>query len=223
MLGAVNHIYTEIIRNESDSWNKWFVSYDEWPRDESKFPGQSKEFFPSYIVGWLLVVNPATSLRIVKATENFPYLYLEDVWLTGLLREKMDIQPIDIVELRADSNDMILVTKTVQNSHHYVQTFITSISFERDNDEYELCYYLEQEARRCFETKCLNNIYIEHPWLTRRDLDRGRAIMGLREVDSDLTLGELFFKCAVENKLKINICREEFLRRVALMKDKNWF
>lgn len=223
MLGVVNHIYTEIIRNEEDSWNKWFVSYDEWPRDEKKFPGKLKEFFPSYIVGWLLVVNPSTSLRIVKAAEDFPYLYLEDVWLTGLLRVKMDIKPIDIVELRADSNDMILVTKTVQNSHHYVQTFITSISFERENDEYELCYYLEQEARRCYQSSCLNNINSDHTWITRRDLDRGRAIMGLKEVSSDLTLGERFYNCAVENKYNILKCRGEFLRRVSLMKDKNWF
>ena len=34
MLGIANHVYTAIIRDEGDRWNKWFVSYSEWPRNE---------------------------------------------------------------------------------------------------------------------------------------------------------------------------------------------
>ena len=34
-----------------------------------KFPGETKEYYPYYIVGWLLVVSPATSLRLVRAAE----------------------------------------------------------------------------------------------------------------------------------------------------------
>ena len=37
MLGAVNHVYTEIIRSSEHRWNKWVVTYDEWPRDEVIF------------------------------------------------------------------------------------------------------------------------------------------------------------------------------------------
>ena len=45
MMGVVNHIYTEIIRSMEHPWNKWIVSYEEWPRDQvtpmpvtAKFP-----------------------------------------------------------------------------------------------------------------------------------------------------------------------------------------
>ena len=34
MMGVVNHVYTEIIRSMEHPWNKWIVSYEEWPRDQ---------------------------------------------------------------------------------------------------------------------------------------------------------------------------------------------
>ena len=46
-----------------------FVSYEEYPRDEAKFPGNTMEFYPDYIIGWFLVVNPGTSKRIVEAAK----------------------------------------------------------------------------------------------------------------------------------------------------------
>ena len=38
------------------------------PRDEVKFPGNTTEYYPDYIVGWLLITNPATSARIVQVS-----------------------------------------------------------------------------------------------------------------------------------------------------------
>ena len=39
---------------------------------------------------------------------------------------------MDLYGLRADTNENLLVTKAVQNSHSYVQTYITGISFPRE-------------------------------------------------------------------------------------------
>lgn len=46
-----------------------YVSYEEYPRDEQKFPGNTEEVYPDYIIGWFLVVNPGTSKRIVEASK----------------------------------------------------------------------------------------------------------------------------------------------------------
>ena len=46
-----------------------YVSYKEYPRDEKKFPGDTKEVYPDYIIGWFLVVTPGTSKRIVEASK----------------------------------------------------------------------------------------------------------------------------------------------------------
>lgn len=66
MMGLVNRFHTEIIRSPDHPWSKWLVSYEELPRDEVKFPGNSTEYYPDYIVGWLLITNPDTSARIVQ-------------------------------------------------------------------------------------------------------------------------------------------------------------
>ena len=59
----------------SDGWVNFdqifprYVSYEEFPRDESLFPGNTTEHYPDYIVGWFLVVNTGTSARIVEAAK----------------------------------------------------------------------------------------------------------------------------------------------------------
>ena len=46
-----------------------YVSYEEYPRDEKKFPGDMEEVYPDYIIGWFLIVTPGTSRRIVEAAK----------------------------------------------------------------------------------------------------------------------------------------------------------
>ena len=45
------------------------MSYEEYPRDEKKFPGDMEEVYPDYIIGWFLIVTPGTSRRIVEASK----------------------------------------------------------------------------------------------------------------------------------------------------------
>ena len=49
MLGVVNRYWKHIVRSADDFFNKWLVTYDELPRDEEKFPGNSLEYYPDYI------------------------------------------------------------------------------------------------------------------------------------------------------------------------------
>ena len=53
--------------------NDRYVSYEEYPRDEERFPGNTEEVYPDYIIGWFLVVNPGTSKRIVEASKVDSY------------------------------------------------------------------------------------------------------------------------------------------------------
>ena len=116
-------------------------------QSQARFPGNSTEHFPVYIVGWFLVTNPETSRRIVTASRGFPYLYLEDVWVTGLLREEMGmevedmiimgifmmlimmniiitiLEVVDLYGMRADTNEQLLATKAVQSSHAWVSIY----------------------------------------------------------------------------------------------------
>lgn len=71
------------IRNRQ---NKWFVSEDEYNGKE----------YPDYLSGWMYVTVPRTAKSLVlAASEPFvPIFWIDDTWITGILRAKKHI-PID--------------------------------------------------------------------------------------------------------------------------------
>ncbi|XP_005185586.1 beta-1,3-galactosyltransferase 5 [Musca domestica] len=67
-----------VIRNQA---NKWYVRPDEYHFNN----------FPSYLSGWLYVTNPRTALRLVNQAYNSPIFWIDDTWITGILREPLKI------------------------------------------------------------------------------------------------------------------------------------
>ncbi|KAI8116813.1 hypothetical protein FF38_04155 [Lucilia cuprina] len=61
--------------------NKWYVS-------EQEYAGN---VYPDYLSGWLYITNPQTALRLVKQSTNSPIFWIDDTWVTGILREPLAI------------------------------------------------------------------------------------------------------------------------------------
>lgn len=65
--------------------NKWFVSYEEYEGD----------LYPDYLSGWMYVTIPTTARRLVHASsaKSMKFFWIDDTWVTGVLREhaKIDI------------------------------------------------------------------------------------------------------------------------------------
>lgn len=66
--------------------NKWFVTTDE-------FDGT---VYPDYLSGWMYVTTPYTAKSLVKAAldRSTSIFWIDDTWITGILRSKQRI-PID--------------------------------------------------------------------------------------------------------------------------------
>ena len=66
--------------------NKWAVSEQEWPMDK----------YPDYCIGWMYAFQPSLALQLALASRSTPKMFLEDVYITGILRERLGvkIQPI---------------------------------------------------------------------------------------------------------------------------------
>lgn len=65
--------------------NKWFVSHDE-------FDGN---IYPDYLSGWMYVTIPRTANALVMAADRQTAIFwIDDTWITGILRHKQHI-PID--------------------------------------------------------------------------------------------------------------------------------
>lgn len=68
----------KVIRNQA---NKWYVS-------EQEYAGN---VYPSYLSGWLYITNPKTALRLVNQAYKTNIFWIDDTWVTGILREPLAI------------------------------------------------------------------------------------------------------------------------------------
>ncbi|KAH8288272.1 hypothetical protein KR044_013072 [Drosophila immigrans] len=66
------------IRNQA---NKWFVTRQEYPH----------ALYPAYLSGWLYITNAATAARLVAEAERVPIFWIDDTWLTGVVRARLGI------------------------------------------------------------------------------------------------------------------------------------
>lgn len=66
------------IRNQA---NKWYVRPEEY----------SQNIYPPYLSGWLYVTNPKTALRLVDRAQEEPIFWIDDTWVTGILRKSIGI------------------------------------------------------------------------------------------------------------------------------------
>lgn len=80
--------------------NKWFVSLHEFNGNE----------YPDYLSGWLYVTIPKTARALVlTASEPFTHIFwIDDTWITGILRQKRLIPIDDSINDRFSANSQFL-------------------------------------------------------------------------------------------------------------------
>lgn len=80
--------------------NKWFVSKDE-------FDGS---MYPDYLSGWMYVTMPFTakSLVMAAADRTQPIFWIDDTWITGILRQKQQIPINDMLNDMFSANSQFL-------------------------------------------------------------------------------------------------------------------
>lgn len=79
--------------------NKWFVSNDE-------FAGS---VYPSYLSGWMYVTTPYTASSLISAADRLaPIFWIDDTWITGILRDKQRIPINDMLNDLFSANSQFL-------------------------------------------------------------------------------------------------------------------
>lgn len=70
--------------------NKWYVSRTEYP----------SSVYPDFVSGWLYLVHPQVASRLIDHAESFrEYFWIDDVFITGILRQALNIKIQNISEL----------------------------------------------------------------------------------------------------------------------------
>lgn len=68
--------------------NKWYVTWEEYPRNE----------YPSYLSGWYYIITPDIASRICEEVIYHPYFWIDDIFVTGILAEALNINLMNLPE-----------------------------------------------------------------------------------------------------------------------------
>ncbi|XP_059053275.1 beta-1,3-galactosyltransferase 5 [Achroia grisella] len=62
--------------------NKWYVTWEEYPRNE----------YPPYLSGWYYITTSKIAARICEEAIYHPYFWIDDIFVTGIVPEVLDIK-----------------------------------------------------------------------------------------------------------------------------------
>lgn len=66
--------------------NKWYVTWEEYPRND----------YPPYLSGWYYITTPEAARRVTNEAIYHPYFWIDDLLITGLLTEALDIKLVQV-------------------------------------------------------------------------------------------------------------------------------
>lgn len=90
-----------LIRNpkpERNHSSKWYVSESEY----------KDEFYPNFVSGWMYITTLDTVNSILKSIKRSHYFWIDDTFVTGLLREKTTAKIIDLRRFFKFTPDSVL-------------------------------------------------------------------------------------------------------------------
>ena len=135
--------------SQRDSSSKWFVTYEELPKEPS--------YYPTYCTGWIYITNPGTAAAMVEAATRLRFFWIDDVWVTGYIARDLNITHIDMMKYWTMNKGQLLLYKSIQNPTIYHEDFLSG---PMDRDE-EVSLALHRRATWCYNFNCFNNIYWE--------------------------------------------------------------
>ena len=93
-----------------------------WKATIEQFPF---EMYPTYLTGTGYVMSADVLRPLFNASEYFPYLYIEDVYLTGILRQILNINPVAHPEFNHHPRRTSIACEIVHDTL-LTQTFVTA-------------------------------------------------------------------------------------------------
>lgn len=124
--------------------NKWFVKREEY----------SATTYPLFLSGWFYITTPKVSQSIYHLSQKVPYFWIDDVYVTGILADKLNIKHIDLNELftlhpeflRCCMNDLIKFG------------YECELLIGPNGGDNNLYYEFNKIMRRCFYNICGNRL-----------------------------------------------------------------
>lgn len=130
---------------ERDHESKWFVSVNEYRHAN----------YPAYVSGWAYVTTIPAIQDLMKASSVFNYLFVDDAFVTGIIREKTQVSLMDMGDYFTPSKGHLMCCVYVpifaksKNNEPFWCDYLVGPS----NDDLELMGIYQRHSQYCFVSK----------------------------------------------------------------------
>lgn len=155
-------IYGKILDNqrvERNATSKWYVPVEEY-HDAT---------YPPYVSGWAYVTTIPAIQEILQASLNSKYFFIDDAFVTGILREKTSVSLMDMKDHFTHYKGQILCCVSVpmflksKNNEPFWCDYLVGPS----NDDLELMEIYQRHSEYCYVSKMCRRRE-EHEMLHKR-------------------------------------------------------
>ena len=139
-------VMSDVEKNpKRDPKNKWYVSYSEYKHD----------VYPEYCAGWAYVTNIETMKSILKVSKNESYFWIDDLFVTGILVQKILNEDIQIYDWRNN-----FLTDHIQSQEAFLRGkfFTPELMVASDLKPSEMVHVF-QKYQKCSLKNCYDLIY----------------------------------------------------------------
>ena len=142
------------------SRSKWAVTAEEYP----------KLFYPDFVSGWVYATGFDTIKILVQSAKNMKRFWIDDVWLTGIVREEQNHQQIDLQSWSSQFTPYHEHMQCCLNDSNFNCDFIAGPSNKEANNIIEFaklakrCYNSGSCAKRPLAQSIWNTCQVKNPY-----------------------------------------------------------
>ncbi|XP_044764064.1 beta-1,3-galactosyltransferase 5 [Coccinella septempunctata] len=146
--------------------NKWYVTKDEY----------APEIYPQFVSGWLYIITPAVSKKLEQLARQEKYFWIDDVFVTGILAEKINLKIYDIKEIFTDHPEYF---QCCMNDYE-IGKLDCDIIVGPNGGRTNLFYEFNKMFSLCKKDTCIDRLYKVNNSCTesgKKNFTRGSAII----------------------------------------------
>lgn len=120
--------------------SKWYVTFQEF----------GDQIYPDYLSGWLYITNPRTARALVAESQTQPYFWIDDTWVTGVLRDRRNI-PLTRLNKWFSANSQFLDCCIDDAQKH---SFKCDYHVGPNGGDVKLLTAFSKAMEKCYENDC---------------------------------------------------------------------
>lgn len=121
--------------------NKWYVTKQEY----------QKNMYPPFVSGWFYITTPKVAGKLVHLSEQTPYFWIDDVYVTGILAKQLKIKHYNLNKIYAVHSEYLECCVRDLKVHNYDCDLLIGPNGGDNN----MFFTFNNVMSKCLNRKCI--------------------------------------------------------------------